>query len=235
MTEINSVSQTALAYQNPVSMQVAASTQGKEPVHPSFFSLESNLTRAKHVLGGIAATALTVTKGVSAGYIGKFFKIIPDDDCFFWKDYHKMLQESTNLNIPSFEAWKLMVPAALIGGGIGEELIFRGLIQDLILKRLVGKTIEKISPEHASWIDTNAAKVMRITLASGLFAATHLITMSEEIPLGIKWQAFSAFTSGLILGAIKESRLGLKGSIACHMTHNAIGMTDIYYSCIPRS
>lgn len=218
------------------------------------FSWDANKTRIQHFFEGAMATTATIAMGSSLGLIAKHFKIIPEEDpCFFWKDFSGIMKKQLGIRdiyLPRFlwiprlvEAhqeievliWKIFATVAIISGGIGEELVFRGAIQDLLLKRLLGRVITRVSPENASWIDSKTAKIFRIAITSSLFAGVHLITNTDEIPLGIKHQAVGALFAGFIFGAIKESRLGLIGSIGCHMTHNAMAAGTIYHQCVCKS
>lgn len=198
----------------------------------SWFTLNSSTTKTKQFIGGVAAASLACTTNKSLSFLAKYFKFILNEDCFFWNDFHDTMQKGTGFVMSQLEAWKIMAPTAIIFGGIGEELIFRGVMQDLLLTKLLGKAIKKVSSNNASWVDTKTAKIFRIAITSALFAGMHLITNTEEAPLGIKYQAFNALAMGFILGAIKESRLGLIGSIGCHMMHNAISSGQIYFQCV---
>jgi len=198
----------------------------------SWFSLNSITTKTKQFIGGVAAASVTASTDYSLESLAKYFKFIPQNPCFFWNDYRDNMQKGTGFVMSQLDAWKIMAPTAVIAGGIGEELVFRGVVQDVLLTKLLGKAIKKVSPNNASWVDTKTAKVFRIAITSALFAAGHLITNTDEIPLGIKYQAFNALAMGFILGAIKESRLGLIGSIGCHMMHNAISSGQIYLQCV---
>ena len=190
------------------------------------------IAKTKQFIGGVATSSITLGGNMSIGSMGQYFKIIPETPCFFWNDYYDNLQKNSALPMSQLDTFKSMAPISIIGAGIGEELVFRGVVQDLILTKLLGKAIKTISPENASWIDTKTAKIFRIVITSALFAGAHLITGTDEIPSGIKFQAFSALVTGFILGAVKESRLGLMGSIGCHMMHNAAAMGLIYTQCI---
>jgi membrane protease YdiL (CAAX protease family) len=198
----------------------------------SRFSLNSLITKTKQFIGGVAAASITASTDYSIESLAKYFKFIPQNPCFFWNDFQDTMQKSSGIVMLQLDAWKTVAPSAIILGGIGEELIFRGVVQDLLLTKLLAKAIKKVSPNNASWVDTKTAKVFRIAITSALFAAAHLITNTEEIPLGIKYQAFNALVGGFILGAIKESRLGLIGSIGCHMMHNAISSGQVYLQCV---
>lgn len=195
-------------------------------------SFNSSVARIKRFTGGIVASSITGATNQSIRYIAKYFKIIPEEPCFFWNDFYDTVQKGSGIFMSQLEAWKGIAPIAIICGGIGEELIFREVVQNFLLKELLGKAIQKVSPNNASWVDTKAAKIFRITITATLFAGMHLATDTDEIPLGIKFQAFNALAMGFILGAIKESQLGLIGSIGCHMMHNAISSTQIYIYCV---
>jgi len=198
----------------------------------SWFSLNSITTKTKQFIGGVASVSLAGSTSYSLVSLAKYFKFIPQNPCYFWNDFQDTIQKITGIVMSPLDAWKYVAPTAVLIGGIGEELVFRGVVQDLLLTKLLGKAIKKISPSNASWVDTKTAKIFRIAITSALFAGGHLITLTEEVPLGIKFQAFHALAIGFIFGAIKESHLGLMGSIGCHMMNNAIGSRQIYLQCV---
>jgi membrane protease YdiL (CAAX protease family) len=147
---------------------------------------------------------------------------IPNENpCFFHEEFLKTAFPT----LPLKEACQLIQPAVIIGG-MAEEVIFRGLIQHLLLKKLIEKAIAKIAPQQASWVDTKIGKIFRITLVSLLFSGWHLLGTNGE--KAFQLQATAAFFAGCILGAIHESSLGLMGAIGCHMVHNAVAG---YLSC----
>ncbi len=193
------------------------------------FSWDANITRLKHFVEGTAVSSLTLVGNLGLSYAANYLKLIPDDPCLYWDAFYKTFPKGS---IPQHLAWKVFSINAVIIGGIGEELVFRGVIQDLLLKKLLGKVIEKVSPGNAAWTNGKTAKISRIVIASVLFGALHLVTPTKEIPLAIALQAFNALFLGAILGAVKESRLGLIGSIGCHMMHNAACATQIYAQCV---
>jgi len=154
----------------------------------------------------------------------------PEEPCFFWNGYYQEIKRKIPELSSEIDAWKFMVPVSIIAGGIGEELLFRGVVQDLLLKRALGRVIQMVSPHSASWVDRTAGKIFRITLAAALFGGTHLI--GTECGAAIQYQAFTATALGFLLGTIKESQWGLAGAIGSHMLINAIAMAGIYAQCI---
>lgn len=148
--------------------------------------------------------------------------------CVFW---HTMADNIKN-RLPHLDEkriYKYVAIGSAVNGGIGEELIFRYLIQDVLLKRGLGKAIKIISPKHASFMDSSAGKTIRVVTTAALFAASHLVGTKNED--GFILQATCAFIGGIYLGTIKESRLGLIGSIGSHMMHNVLGMSYGYLKC----
>ena len=100
-----------------------------------------------------------------------------------------------------------------------EELIFRGVIQDLLLKKLVHKVIKRVAPAHANIIDSKIYTVCRIAITSVLFSSIHLGNMGSLPDDYVYSQVIGSFIMGLWFGAIKE-RWGLAGSIAAHAMQN---------------
>ena len=114
---------------------------------------------------------------------------------------------------------------------VGEELLFRGLIQDVLLKRLPAWMLKKISPGQEKMIDTKIAKIGRIILTSALFSAWHLQNRGILPDAYVKSQLVGTFTLGILLGMIKESNLGLLGSMGAHFANNTIAISPILLGC----
>ena len=187
-------------------------------------------------INGVASAPISFITNGLVQIIATSAKLIPDNPCFFYHEYLGNLQRLYpnifHRQNPGweFEAWKRAAVSAIIDGGILEELFFRGLIQDLLLKRLLGKAIMWLAPGQTSLMDSTLAKIFRISLTAGLFGGAHVI--SGEGSWGSKYQAFNAMLDGGILGILKESRGGLMSCIGHHMMVNATGMNSMLYYCV---
>lgn len=114
---------------------------------------------------------------------------------------------------------------------ISEELIFRGLIQDVLLKRIPSWVLKKIHYSHENILDTKIAKAARIIFTSALFAASHLFNQGIFTDSYVQAQVVGTFALGIIFGAIKESSLGLVGSTGAHFMNNLIAISPLLFSC----
>ncbi|MBX7065858.1 MAG: CPBP family intramembrane metalloprotease [Parachlamydiales bacterium] len=124
----------------------------------------------------------------------------------------------------------IMVGATGFMQPILEETFFRGIFQDLVLRRFCTSVIQKISPEQAPFFRSTTAKVMRIFLTAGFFALMHLgnaVTMPTAYVAG---QVGSCFLKGLFYGALKESS-GLASTIGAHMANNLLAIRNHLISC----
>lgn len=182
---------------------------------------------SEQFIKGAAVGPITMLEYETLRYGAAFLGLIPNDKCFLWKEFYQIMSKYRPLS--EKDAFNAILSDFIFMGPIKEELIFRGLIQDLLLKRLLGKAIQAVSPRNASWVDSRVAKIFRIIITAALFGAAHLGTQGQA---AFKFQAFYAFAGGCILGAIKESRLGLIGSIGCHMMNNALVGLEWYANCI---
>jgi len=85
-----------------------------------------------------------------------------------------------------------------------EEVVYRGVIQGVVLQKLSGKVFRPIFAKYA-----------RILAVSLLFAYPH---HNKEY----------AFFLGLELGMLKESRLKLAGCIGAHMANNCLSLKPLF-------
>lgn len=194
------------------------------------FSLNFNRTKANQFLGGVALATLfnTVDNGIDFGSLLKYFNITPLNHCFNLNHIHDVTQSTSELN-----AWKIMAASTIIYALI-QELVFRGAMQDLLLKKLLGRAIKKVSLNHVSWVDTNQAKVFRIVTTTALFSILMLIANSSKAnsPMDNKFVVISSLLNGVILGAIKESHLCLIGAIGFNVMYSAIHSGKVYLHCV---
>lgn len=107
----------------------------------------------------------------------------------------------------------------VITAPIAEELLFRGVIQELLLKRAPAALLRKISAEAASWVESDFyVRIGRVALSTLLFSLAHShledCAMSNR-PLGVI--GFGAFTGAHVEWAPKN---GLSKTIALHMFAN---------------
>ncbi|MDP1836370.1 MAG: CPBP family intramembrane metalloprotease [Chlamydiales bacterium] len=145
-------------------------------------------------------------------------------------------QSNLYQDIPVFQRSVPLLKAALLEGiGINapiiEEVIFRGLIQDVFLTRVPKYIAKKIAPGTETALDSNIAKVARIVLTAVLFSAIHIPNYGALPSSYVDMQLASTFVLGIVLGALKESRAGLLGAMGAHITNNIIAISPILLSC----
>lgn len=107
-----------------------------------------------------------------------------------------------------------------VRGPIYEELFFRLGIQELLLKRLPKKIIQKFAPSKASWVDCRVAQIARITLSSALFAMAHVDRAVLCKTLNNCDSFIGTLIQGLIAGVIQEKTNNIFYSTALHIAHN---------------
>jgi hypothetical protein len=115
--------------------------------------------------------------------------------------------------------------------GIAEEILFRGLVQDVLLTRIPKLIINKMAPGKEKVLDTTIAKAARILLTSAGFSAVHLQNQAVYPGEEMKAQLITSFISGIGFGILKESKVGLAGTIGAHMAGNIFFLSPILWSC----
>lgn len=114
---------------------------------------------------------------------------------------------------------------------ISEEILFRGILQDLLLDKLVKRTVKAYATDKAKLLDTTAAKTARIGLTALLFSAYHLQNRGILSDDYVKLQVLSTFFMGLGFGVLKESKAGLTGAIAAHICNNMLALSPSLMRC----
>lgn len=139
-------------------------------------------------------------------------------------------------NIPEFQQTVFSVKASMFAtAGVAlpllEEIAFRGLIQDLLLKRFPKYVVNKVAPGKETCVDSNIAKAARIALTAAAFSTYHLTNKGFFTDSYISMQLVATFGLGIGLGVIKESKSGLQGAIGAHMANNVMAMLPTLMSC----
>lgn len=120
--------------------------------------------------------------------------------------------------------WLVVIPP------IAEEIIFRELIQDSLLKKGVRWVVEKVSPKNASVVDSKIYTGCRILLASLAFSAVHNANRGLLPDSYVKGQLVNAFILGIASGILKET-VGLSASIGAHGINNFVASIGLFTKC----
>jgi membrane protease YdiL (CAAX protease family) len=118
--------------------------------------------------------------------------------------------------------------SAVIGGikftCVAEEMLFRGIVQDVVLKRIPMFVLKKMSPGKESLLETRIYTVARIVLTSSLFALDQLVYSGTLPDSFVQAQVIAALGTGILCGIIAESPLGLLGAIGYHIKNNFLAL-----------
>jgi hypothetical protein len=114
---------------------------------------------------------------------------------------------------------------------VAEEITFRGLIQDVCLKKITQPFLKKIFPNTQTSLLTAFDKVTRVTIAAGLFSACHLQNTAIFDDEYVRGQLIHTFVMGLGLGVLKESNAGILGAIGAHIANNFAAISPVLMTC----
>jgi membrane protease YdiL (CAAX protease family) len=131
---------------------------------------------------------------------------------------------------------RLTITAPLV-----EEVFFRGVIQELFLKRGAAALLRMISPKAAQWVESNPkARVGRVAISTLLFALAHVNSYGcaqsiyfqgsiDAHNCAMSNRAIGVIAGGIAYGSFVEfwgSKIGIKqaliGSIFMHSQNNLI-------------
>jgi membrane protease YdiL (CAAX protease family) len=139
------------------------------------------------------------------------------------------------MNYPHHLIREILVPDSpilkvAVVAPITEELEYRLVIQEYLLKQLPKKILGKISPTHVDLVDSKVAKCARVVISSFIFALPHYISPEtsrylspeKDISCFMGNRVFQAFGTGLIMGALQETTGNVAYPIIAHMLHNFI-------------
>lgn len=109
-------------------------------------------------------------------------------------------------------------------GPIAEEVVYRGLVQEMCMRRLPKKILSKIAPKYEWAVDSVVAKTMRIVATSFIFAIAHFDRLEPSRGGGL-----AEFFNSIVDGYLMESTQSIVKSSLSHMGHNTIMWTAIRY------
>jgi len=114
---------------------------------------------------------------------------------------------------------------------IAEEILFRGLVQDVLLTRIPKYIVKKTLPGKETVFDAKIAQAVRIILTAALFSAAHSLNDGTLPDSYVKAQLIATFVGGVGLGVLKESASGLLSAIGGHSANNLASIAYTLYIC----
>lgn len=178
-------------------------------------------SRIKQLGLGIASAAIISPLQISQNFLATYLGLIPEISV---KDYSTVFATIEQLPRAKLEI--------VLDAPIFEELLCRGLLQDVLLTRLPKYILKKISPGSETILDSTIAKIARILFTSTAFSLLHLSNHGTFPDSVVSHQLVSGFTIGIALGIIKEN-IGLVGAIGTHIAHNSVAMITIEHYATP--
>lgn len=139
------------------------------------------------------------------------------------KEYLRSFSRTFGIKITHQEIIKHNLLRWVVSTAFDQELIFRWLLQDVILKRCVKKAIRCISPQHASLVDSKIYTACRILIASLCFSASHHSNRTNLPDSYVDMQLYATFIMGIAFGILKETS-GLAASIGAHAINNIVAI-----------
>lgn len=158
---------------------------------------------------------------------------LADADC----PMHEFVQQWNKLHRyhPHFQQTVMSVKVSM-AASIGiilpvcEEILFRGLMQEVLLKKIPKYILSKIAHEKETYLNSTIAKVTRITLSAGAFSAYHLTNSGFMPESYVSAQIAGTFILGIGCGILQEN-VGLFGAIGAHAANNIMAISPRLLSC----
>lgn len=132
---------------------------------------------------------------------------------------------------------KSVALSVLTTGSLIETLLFRCVLQELLLRQLPAKILQKVKPGSETLVDCPTAKVARVLISSAICFALTRRFMQPSTRLALQssscektYQASFAINT-LVSSVLKETPLGLVGSMAHSLAYTAISMPNVLFDC----
>lgn len=151
------------------------------------------------------------------------------------QEYVSQLNHALQL-YPEYQQTVFSVKASLVTvigivAPIFEEVVFRCLIQNVLLKDVPKFIVKHIAPGRETALDSNIATLARVALTAALFSAYHLTNSGLMADSIVSTQIVATLVMGIGFGALKESNAGLLGAIGAHVTNNILAISPQLWSC----
>ena len=186
------------------------------------------LTRESHIRG-------TITNLQNMG-LDKFnIESLLNTTCYL-EEYTKQY----NSHFPSYMSHMHQTPLSMkvinattmgVIAPLSEEILFRGLMQDVLLTRIPKYIVKKIAPGRETVLDSSIAQAARIALTAAAFSAFHLQNQGVFSDSYVSMQLVATFAMGIGFGILKDSKAGLLGSIGAHMANNFVALAPTLWGC----
>lgn len=153
-------------------------------------------------------------------------------ECYL-TEYLNQITSHLNLNSGTITLFNLKLVSAhpLMRAALYEELLYRFFIQDICLYRVPRDLIKEIAPGKETILDTKIAKAARVLLTAAYFSYSHWSNVGTFPFWYVQAQVVATFVLGIGFGALKESKVGILGSIGAHMINNALSISTILMAC----
>jgi membrane protease YdiL (CAAX protease family) len=177
--------------------------------------------------------AQAVPGSILTGMKKCFFAGVAMESLFIF--YLKMAGHDFRINLPS-RVYQMAQNFRAINGSINrgfghfgatfltcpfsEEIVFRGMLQEIILKKIPAKILQQVAPSYASMINSKAATAARILISAGTFALVH--AAAPQHPYDSAFFLFQKFAVGVCCGVIQEVAGNVFLSTAFHAGGNLI-------------
>lgn len=175
-------------------------------------------------VGAFIGPTLTLAVDKVKNQIFDHFQMSLEDPCYFWKSFYIFVQKNSEVQ-SAVAVWKNTFFPRIFSLAVKHELLYRGLIQEVLFTKI---------PETLGYkekLNTSSAKILRVVLTTAIFAASKHTLLDTESPI-IKAEFVVLLIHEVILGGIKESNLGLSGSVGAHLLSSLGKVGAIYYECI---
>lgn len=123
------------------------------------------------------------------------------------------------------------------GGCVVEDLLFRGIIQELLLRKVPALILKKIKPGSETLVDCPTAKIARALLSTAICYGVSRRYMQPITRRALEASSCSEsyrvsfLMDTLVSSVLKETPLGFLGSMAHHLSYAALRMPNVLFDC----
>jgi len=140
-------------------------------------------------------------------------------------------------NIRTATHAKALALSVLTAQTVLSDLIFEGVVQELVLRRLPKAILKEIKPGSETVVDSTTAKILRVLLSTAIrYGTANFFMLSGdkkfmESSSCLETYRASVVIGGLVSSLLKETSPGLIGSIGQSLTFTALTYRKVLLDC----
>lgn len=151
--------------------------------------------------------------------------------------YSTMANAINTSEMHSAHVAKALALSVLTSSYLLEDFIYRGVVQELLLRKLPIAIMKEIKPGSEAVVDCKTAKIIRVIFSSAICINIGRRVMQPAFKLALQssscemTQQVGFIIDTVVSSILKETYPGLVGSMTQHLTYAVLSMPRVLFDC----